>query len=259
MRTILTRAFSFQDISSAGAVARAEPASCVTALSRVSKVSKSHGGGGVGRQLQQQRAADFLTRARSHLDAKWSTVHIPSLTSPLPITTAGAARCCDCCVVISASGPGGPAAWAENAWSNVLWWHLRRDIAAACRAANLSEAFLQDLHERMHGRCGTRVDMLPSLVISPISNGSDILEITAWCSSQVCTGFPLFNRTPLKFGTLDTNYLKRLFARSDAPLTTTPAGLWSALAQWFSLRSLCCCALRTPLRRYRMMWQSCGA
>ena len=109
------------------------------------------------RVRRQQQQGDFLTHACSHLDAKWSTVHIPSLTSTLPITSAGAAHCCHCCVIISASRPGGVAAWAENAWSTVLCWHLRHKIAAACRAANLSAAFLQDLHERMHRRFGTYV------------------------------------------------------------------------------------------------------
>ena len=47
---------------------------------------------------------------------------------------------------------GGLAAWAENAFSNVLWWHLGRNIAAAARVANLPASFLQDLFHRMHQR-----------------------------------------------------------------------------------------------------------
>ena len=114
----------------------------------MSSVSRSHRGGhGMTLMLS-------LMLARSHIDSHWSSVHIPSLTSTLPVTSCGSPEL----VTRFSHHPsshcqaGGLAAWVEDALSKALWWHLGRNIAAAARSADLPAEFMQDLHERMRNR-----------------------------------------------------------------------------------------------------------
>jgi hypothetical protein len=118
----------------------------------MSRLSRSHRGGhGMTLMLS-------LMLARSHLDSHWSTVHIPSLTSTLPVSSCGRGPLAPELTTrfshhsSSHCRAGGLAAWVEDAMSKALWWHLGRIIAAAARSASLPAEFMQDLHQRMRKR-----------------------------------------------------------------------------------------------------------
>jgi hypothetical protein len=49
-------------------------------------------------------------------------------------------------------GKGGLRALVDVGLSNILWWHLGRNIAASARELKLPSNSLQDLDARMHQR-----------------------------------------------------------------------------------------------------------
>ena len=143
---------------------------------------------------------------RSHLDAKWSTVHIPLLTSTLPISSTGVRL-----LKISAV--------SAHANTQVDWLlglkMLSQTFCGGIWAAILRLLLKWPIYLQVFCKIFTIACIRgPCFSFKRIFKWQFILKLhflnivclpAVLYFSQVCMGFPLFKRTPLKCGTLDTD------------------------------------------------------